>query len=70
MKKMISVLMVVVAMAMVLTACGKFTCDLCRKEKSGKKHETEILGQEIEICDDCYTTIDEGVSSLKDALEF
>ena len=60
MKKFIGILVLVVAMVTMLTACGKFTCDLCGKEKGGKKHESELLGQEVVICDDCYTAIDEG----------
>ena len=59
MKKLICVLMVVVIMATMLTACGKFTCDLCKEEKTGKKHETEVLGEEVVYCDDCYNSLKE-----------
>ena len=57
MKKLIGALLLVVAMATMLTACGKFTCDLCGEEKSGKKYEKEILGQEVTICKDCQDDI-------------
>lgn len=60
MKKIIGILVLAVAMVTMLTACGKFTCDLCGEEKSGEKHESELLGQEVVICDDCYTALDEG----------
>ena len=46
-------------------ACGgKFTCDECGQEKSGKKHTEELLGVKITMCDDCY----ELYGALADAL--
>lgn len=60
MKKKILVALLSVVMAMSLMACGTFTCDLCGEEKSGKKHSSEILGQEITVCDDCVN----GVTSM------
>ncbi len=60
MKRIIAaVLTLVMAMAL-LAGCGSFKCDLCGKESDGEKHETEVLGKEIVICDDCYETIDKG----------
>lgn len=58
MKRLICVLLLVVMMVTMLTACGKFECDLCGDEKSGKKYETEFLGQEIVICKDCYEDLE------------
>jgi len=58
MKKLICGLLLVVAMATMLTACGKFECDLCGKEKSGKKYESEVLGEEVIICKDCHEDLD------------
>ena len=58
MKKFICVALLIVAMASMLTACGKFTCDICQKEKSGKKHTEELLGEEIVYCDDCYKSLE------------
>ncbi len=42
-----------------LAACGNksFKCDLCNDEKTGKSHKTKVLGEEVEICDDCYEDI-------------
>ena len=60
MKKIISLLVLVFAMVTMLTACGKFTCALCNEEKSGEKHVSEIEGEKIEICDDCYELLNEG----------
>lgn len=56
-KKLISVLLLV-GIALLMTACGKFTCDLCMEEKSGKKHESEMLGTKVTVCDDCYKSIE------------
>lgn len=65
MKKLICVLLVVVVMASMLTACGKFECDLCGEEKSGKKYTEKVLGQEAEICKDCYKELEELADALK-----
>lgn len=54
MRKKVSILVILTMLSMMLTACGKFTCDLCGEEKSGKKYESAMLGEEIVICDDCY----------------
>ncbi len=59
MKKLISVLLLVAVMATLLTACGSFTCGLCKKEKSGKKYDTEISGQAFVICKDCHDGLEE-----------
>ena len=64
MKKLICVLLVVVMMATLLTACGKFKCELCGEEKSGKKYEGEVLGEKVVYCDECYKELQE----LKNAL--
>ncbi len=54
MKKRISILLLSSMLAMTLTACGKFTCDLCGEQKSGKSYESTVFGEEVVICDDCY----------------
>ena len=59
MKKLICVLLLVAIAVSVLTACSKFECDLCGEEKFGKKHESEFLGKEIDICDDCYEDLED-----------
>lgn len=66
MKKKITAVLLTVATVLSLTACGKFTCDMCGQEKSGKKHTESLLGQEITICDDCY----KGVEDLANTLGF
>ena len=62
MKRIITLALVGVMSMSFLAGCGKFTCDMCEEEKSGKKHKEELLGEEIVICDDCY----EGLQSLGD----
>lgn len=64
MKKLICVLLLVSVMATLLTACGKFTCDLCGEEKSGKKYEREVLGETIDICKDCYGELEDLAEAL------
>ena len=53
--KKISFILVTLALLLSLTACGKFTCDVCGKEKTGKQHKDELFGAEVIICDDCWT---------------
>lgn len=53
MKKLISILSLVMVLIM-LTACGKFTCESCQQEKSGSKHKVTVMNQSATICDDCY----------------
>lgn len=64
MKRLISILLLVVVLATMLTACGKFTCDMCGEEKTGKKHEESMLGESIVICDDCYKALEDLAGAL------
>ena len=48
-----------------LTACGKFECEMCGKEKSGKKYKNEVLGEEVVMCEECYKEL----QALKDSLK-
>lgn len=43
--------------AITLFGCSSFTCDLCSEEKTGKKHTSEIFGEKITICEDCYKDV-------------
>jgi len=58
-KKVIAVALVGV-MILGLTACGKFTCGLCQKEKSGKSYDVEGT----KICKDCH----DGLEAFENAL--
>ena len=53
MKKFIAVVAVVIAMATLLTACGKFTCDVCEKESDCNKYKHEIAGEKVVLCESC-----------------
>lgn len=66
MKKLICIMLVIVALATCLVGCGSFTCDLCQKESDGEKHELEILGETVTYCDDCYKIADTGMDALDD----
>lgn len=65
MKKLICLLLVIVVMATMLTACGKFECDLCDEEKSGKKYTGEVLGQDVTYCQDCHEDLEELNNAFK-----
>ena len=64
MKRKVCMLFVVVMILMSFTGCGKFTCAVCEEEKSGKKHESALLGEEVVICQDCYDEIEDFFSGF------
>lgn len=59
MKKKVSLALVLTFLLVTLIGCGKFECDLCGDEKSGKKYEEEVFGEEVTICKDCYEDLEE-----------
>lgn len=61
MKKTLIIIAAILVMAMTLGACGKFVCDACHQEKSGRKHKMSMLGTKITICDDCYKDAQESL---------
>lgn len=58
MKKKICLILAMTITAISLTGCGKFTCDICGEEKSGKSYTSSVLGEEITICKDCKEVLD------------
>lgn len=66
MRKKVSVLLLTVATVFSLTACGKFTCDLCNEEKSGSSYKTTFMGVEMTVCKDCKKEIDAAKKELND----
>ena len=62
MKKVICLVLLVVMLLTMLTACGKFECELCGEEKFGSKNQGEVLGMTITYCNDCK----EGLKELQD----
>ena len=60
MKKFLCLLVLVAMVASMLVACvGSFTCDLCGKDKTGRKYTEELLGEKIEYCSDCKEGLEE-----------
>lgn len=59
MKRKIAMLFVIVLTMLTLTACGKFECDFCGKEKSGKSYTVSMWGEESVICKECKDGINE-----------
>ena len=66
MKRIIALVLLLGMLVCVLTACGneKFQCGLCMKEVEGKKHTTDVYGQKLDICDDCYKQLQEMADAL------
>lgn len=58
MKRVIAILLML-CVIFSLTACSSkpFKCDMCSQEKTGKKHTSDLLGEKITVCDDCYKEI-------------
>jgi len=65
MKKIIS-LVCVLALALSLAACGKFTCENCGEKKSGKQYTVEVFGEKAKVCKDCKAEIDALLGELED----
>ncbi len=61
-------LITVVALSILLTACGSFTCDVCGQEKSGKQNSAQISGKAVVYCDACKATV-ESLQKVQDALQ-
>ena len=59
MKKIVLAMLIVASLLATMTSCGKFTCDICGDEKSGKKHKEEVFGEEVVICKDCYEDMED-----------
>ncbi|MBO4327125.1 MAG: hypothetical protein J5584_10625 [Clostridia bacterium] len=56
MKRIIIILLVLVAVILSLTACQKeFKCDICGKTKKSRVNVLNLWGTQYEeVCDDCY----------------
>lgn len=52
-----------------LLGCGTpFTCDICGEEKTRKAYTSEILGQKISMCQDCYDELQKEMKGLSEGL--
>ena len=54
-------------MSLTFMACGKFECELCGEEKTGKSHKMTLWGEKITVCDDCYREIKEIDNEISDS---
>ena len=59
MKKLISLIVLLVTMTVLLCSCGKFECDLCGEEKTGKRYKETVYGTEIVYCKDCKEALED-----------
>lgn len=64
MKKRILLLVYTMLILAFLCACGKetFRCGLCSKTVTQKPHAMTVLGQDIKVCDDCYSALKQFIS--------
>ena len=72
MKKIICSFVLILAAMLLLVGCGKFTCDLCGEEKTGKQYKEEAFGEEIVYCSDCHDeleSLEDGLEDLEDGIE-
>ena len=59
MKRKVLLLLVIVIAMLNFTACGRFECDFCGEEKSGKAYAASVWGEEVTICKECKDEIKE-----------
>jgi uncharacterized CHY-type Zn-finger protein len=52
--KKISIMMLLMVITVLLTACEKYTCVVCSEEKGGKHYRAVLNEQEIVVCENCY----------------
>lgn len=64
MKRIITLALAGIMAAGMLASCGKFTCDSCGEEKSGKKYTKDFLGVKMTICKDCNDEFEAGMDAL------
>lgn len=68
MKKVLSVILAILILttaALSFFSCGTVTCALCHDEVSSvSAKKSEVMGQEVKICKDCYQKL----KDLSDAL--
>lgn len=67
MKKIVALLVLAMLVLTLFASCGKpFTCDLCGEEKTGKKYTKEILGAELDYCNECKKELDNVGDEIED----
>ena len=61
MKRIIALILAVLCLTVMLTACSKKKCELCGEKSSDVKSRT-IDGEKADLCKDCY----DGLKALSD----
>ena len=74
MKKLISVLLLVVMMVSLLVACGEeeFTCEVCGQTQTGTQYTETLDGEKFICCKTCKDDLKElndSMEELNDSLE-
>lgn len=60
MKRVVSLILVVLMLATLLCACAEtYVCDFCGQEVTQKPVKLELLGEQIKVCDECKTMIEQ-----------
>lgn len=63
--KQIILSLITILLLLGLTACGSkiFECDVCNEEKSGKSYKSQLMGDKITICEDCYKDMNDFIGN-------
>lgn len=63
-KKIIAIFTLLVLL-LSLGACGSksFKCGMCGEEKTGKSYKSQLAGEKVTVCEDCYEEINEFVGN-------
>lgn len=65
MRKKIASFLLFCIVAIMLCACGKpFECYFCGEEKTGRSHEVNFLGEDVYLCDECYSGMQDLASGM------
>jgi len=60
MKRVVSLILVVLMLATLLCACAEtYVCDFCGQEVTQKPIKLELLGEQIKVCDECKTIVEQ-----------
>ncbi len=59
MKKIIPAILIAATLLISLASCGKFTCELCGKEKREDKNEVNFVDKKMIVCAECVEDINE-----------
>ena len=54
MKRIIAMALLAASVLSFAACGGKFTCDNCGEEKTGKKKTIELMGEKATFCGECY----------------